>query len=62
MLFRLSPPRRKGLWELACAFGLFCTAYAAGLNDTGITERNSAAETDRLKAGGFNLVMEINMV
>jgi hypothetical protein len=37
MLFRLSPPRRKGLWALACVFGLCSPAYAAGLNDTGIT-------------------------
>ena len=38
MLFRLSPPRRKGLWALACAFGLISPVYAAGLNDTGITD------------------------
>jgi hypothetical protein len=38
MLFRLSPPRRKGLWALACVFGLFSPSYAAGLNDTGITD------------------------
>ena len=38
MLFRLSPPRRKGLWALACAFGLISPTYAAGLNDTGITD------------------------
>ena len=37
MLFRLSPPRRKALWALACVFGLLSPAYAAGLNDTGIT-------------------------
>jgi hypothetical protein len=37
MLFRLSPPLREGLGALACAFGLFNAAYAAGLNDTGIT-------------------------
>ena len=28
-------PWYKGLWALACVFGLFNTAYAAGLNDTG---------------------------
>ena len=46
MLFRLSPPRRKGLWALACVFGLIHTAYAAGLNDTGITDCSNDTVVD----------------
>ena len=47
MLFRLLAPWYKGLWALACVFGLIHTAYAAGLNDTGITDCDNDSAVDK---------------